>query len=188
MRNGTDLKRRNVLIADRSGEDYRSVADDPSISAEFIEVRRADTITVLVNGELLLDLNARHNTRHEIIMILQGLLNGDAVSTNQQLSVVLTKFDVIQNAAAADRERAERDFGGLVTQIKDLFGQSFREIRSFRIAASPATTTLPVGFGVSDLLGFWADPTVAPSARSFALPKSARAMGRFGATESGSGA
>ena len=67
MRKAASSNILHLLLADRSGEDYRSAADDPSISGEFVEIRRADTVAVLVNGELLLDLKARHNVRHEII-------------------------------------------------------------------------------------------------------------------------
>jgi hypothetical protein len=180
IRNSASSNVLNFLFADRSGEDYRAVADDPSVAAEFVEVYRADVITVLVNGELLLDLSARHNVRQEIVMILQGLLNGDILSTNQRLAVVLTKFDTIQNAPAAERERTERDFEGLMKQVETIFAQAFREIRPFKIAASPATTNLPHGFGVSELLEFWTKPFAVSSSAPAPMPKAARAMGRFG--------
>jgi hypothetical protein len=180
VRNSATSKMLHLLFADRSGEEYRSVADDPTVAAEFVEVRRADVVTALVNGELLLDLSGRHNVRHEIVMILQGLLNGEVLSTNQRLAVVLTKLDTIQTASTADRERTERDFDGLMQQITTIFGQAFRDIRSFKIAASPATTALPHGFGVLELLKFWAEPSVATSAARAPVPKAARAMGRFG--------
>jgi hypothetical protein len=188
VRDGATSKILHLLFADRSGEDYRTVADDPNVAGEFVEVRRADVVTALVNGELLLDLSARHNVRHEIVMILQGLLNGDVLSANQRLAVVLTKLDVIRNAPTADRDRTERDFDGLVRQIETIFAPVFQEIRPFKIAASPATTTLPHGFGVSELLRFWAEPVVLPSSVQSLMPKAARAMGRFGMFDSGSAA
>jgi hypothetical protein len=63
----------DLLLADRPGEDYRSAADDPSVSAGFIEVLRADSISILVDGHRLIDVGARHNLLSEIQMILQGL-------------------------------------------------------------------------------------------------------------------
>lgn len=170
-----------LLLADRSGEDYRSVADDPANASEFVELRRADVITALVNGELLLDLKARHNVRQGIVMILQGLLNGAILSAHQRLAVVLTKLDTIRGAPAMDRERAERDFAGLVKQIETIFGSGVRDIHSFSIAASPATTVLPHGFGVPKLLQFWSEAVPRPFP-SLIAPRSSRAMGRFGVT------
>jgi hypothetical protein len=102
--------------------------------------------------------------------------------------VVLTKLDIIQNAPTADRERAERDFEGLVKQIETIFAQAFREIRPFKIAASPATTALPHGFGVPELLEFWTEPFSLSSSTPTPIPKGARAMGRFGQADVGSSA
>ena len=33
----------------------------------------------MVNGELLLDISARHNVKHEVRMILQGLVDGNGL-------------------------------------------------------------------------------------------------------------
>jgi hypothetical protein len=161
------------------------VADDPSVASEFVEVRRAEVITALVNGERLLDLSARHNVRHEMVMILQGLLNGEVLSKNQRLALVLTKFDAIHSASSADRDRTERDFEALVTHIQTIFPDVFQEVRSFKIAASPASTALPHGFGVAELLQFWTEPVTAVSFAAAHIPKAARAMGRFGMFDSG---
>lgn len=185
LRNRSTSKMFGVLFADRSGEDYRSVADDPRAAVEFVEVRRAEVIVALVNGELLLDLSGRHNVRQEIVMILQGLLNADVLSGDQRLAVVLTKLDVIHSASNTDRERTERDFDGLVRQIEEVFGPAFKEIRPFKIAASPATTILAHGFGVPELLQFWTEPAKQSSAAHTPILKAARAMGRFSESESG---
>jgi len=50
VRNSATSNVLHLLFADRSGEDYRAVADDPTVAPEFVEVRRADVITALVNG------------------------------------------------------------------------------------------------------------------------------------------
>lgn len=185
IQNATDLKAIHLLFADRSGEEYGSVADDPSILVTFPEVQRADVITVLVNGELLLDQTARHNVRHEILMILQGLLDGGVLSINQRLAVVLTKLDVIQSASPADREQTECNFDSLVNHIELNFADTFHEVRFFKIAAQPATDILPHGYGVSELLTFWSEPSLPGPTEQSLMPRAARAMGRFGIADSG---
>jgi len=183
--NRAESKTCHLLFADRSGEEYRAVADDPTVAAQFVEIPRADVITALVNGERLRDVAARHNTTHELLMILQGLLNGDVLSSRPRLAVVLTKLDVINGAESTERERAERDFDALLTRINDLFGAAFQEIRSFKIAASPASVILSHGFGVPALLEYWMAPKVGVTAQSPAPDKSSRAMGRFGMFDAG---
>ena len=81
-----------VLLADRSGEDYRSAADDPTNAAEFVEVKRADSITIMVNGDLLLDSTNRHDVRPDTLMILQGLKDGDAAFLDAETGSRLDKI------------------------------------------------------------------------------------------------
>ena len=169
-----------LLLSDRPGEDYREVADDPTNASSFVEIRRADSILVMVNGELLLDLTARHNVRQDTLMILQGLKDGDVLSGSQRLAVVLTKLDVIQSAPPSEQDRAQRDFDGIVNLVKARFGTTFQEILPFKIAASPATEILPYAFGSNELLQFWVEPQIATTPRLLPRTKSARAMGRFG--------
>lgn len=169
-----------LLLADRPGEDYRSVADDPSNALEFVEIRRADSILVMVNGELLLDLTARHNVRQDTLMILQGLKDGDVLSKSQRLAVVLTKLDAIQVAQPAERDRALRDFDSIMNLIRARFEPIFHEILPFKIAASPATEILPYAYGSDELLKFWIEPQIASEPKLLPRRESARAMGRYG--------
>ena len=69
-----------LVLGDRAGEEYKSAADDVSVVMTFSEVRRADTLTVLVDGQRLIDPVARHNLRSEIVMMLQALVDGGAGS------------------------------------------------------------------------------------------------------------
>lgn len=148
----------SLVLADRAGEEYRSAADDAAVTASLPEARRADTLTVLVDGERLLDAGARHNLRSEIVMILQALKDGGALQTGQRLALVLTKLDLVQDSPVCTRALA--DFAGLCDNINQLFGSAFSEIQSFRIAASPKTDTVPRGTGVADLFAFWLPPAV----------------------------
>jgi hypothetical protein len=179
LQNNTSRDLINLLMADRSGEEYRSVADDISAAAMFLEVHRADLITILVNGELLLDMGARHNIKHEVGMILQGLIDGSATSPHQRIALVLTKFDTIARASSSDKERAERDFQLISRDIQNTFGRSFREILPFQTAASPSAADCDYGYGIPDLLRFWMSRIPVPPLQGRVFPRAERAMGRF---------
>lgn len=166
-----------VVLSDRAGEEYRAAGDDPSVARDFTEVLRADVLTMLVDGERLLDLGARHNVRSEVEMTLQALLDGDVLSEGQRLAVVLTKADLIEESA--QRDRANADFTRLAENVRRLFGSVFRTIEPFQVAASPSTTIVPRGYGLSDLLGFWTAPTTIVPARVLPLRLPARAMERI---------
>jgi hypothetical protein len=48
-----------------------------------------------------------------------------------------------------------RDFWNLVSRFESLYSEVFCEIKSFRVAACPADTSLPLGHGLPELLDYW---------------------------------
>ncbi|TXG87795.1 MAG: hypothetical protein E6R14_00675 [Thermomicrobiales bacterium] len=170
-----------LLLADRAGEEYRSAADDLSTAAGFVEMARADCITVLVDGERLVDLGLRHNARSETVMILQALIEGGAIQPGQRLALVLTKLDVVLKSE--DRDRVESDFASLRMRIQTLFSNVFSVISAFQVADSPRSDSVARGTGVADLLAFWIAPKQRPpaEARSRRIPD--RAFARLSVAE-----
>jgi hypothetical protein len=166
-----------LLLGDRAGEEYRLAADDVSDAAPFPEVIRADTVTVLVDGQRLADAGARHNLRNEIIMILQALLDGGAFSGRQRLVLVLTKLDAVQ--ASPHQERALADFASLQARVASVFGHAFGGIETCKVAASPKTGAMRHGTGVAEVLEFWAAPAAPPVAHRPTLPPAPRAFSRL---------
>lgn len=145
-----------LLLGDRAGEEYRATADDVTVAAGFVEVGRADALTVLIDGERLTDSGARHNLRSDTIMMLQGLHDGGVLPAAARLALVLTKLDVVSGSASS--ERAQRDFAVLLSDIRRLFSASFSEIETFQVAASPKTDAVLRGTGIPELLNFWIKP------------------------------
>jgi hypothetical protein len=170
---------RDLLLGDRNGEDYRTVTDDTSIAKEFYEVHRANVITMLVNGESLLDLGKRHGVKREVRLILQGLLEGNAINPRQRLALVLTKYDSISRAPDEQKRKASEEFEMLKRTITDRYGELFASINSFQISASPSQPDCEFGYGVAELLEFWMAQDMITGPRQQSLPKSSRAMGRL---------
>ena len=152
----------SLVVGDRSGEEYQEAAADASIALAFVEVVRADSLTVLVDGERLLDTGARHNLRNEIILMLQALRDGDALRTGSRMAFVLTKLDAVLGSPCA--KRAVSDFDHLLDHVRVLFGDVLSMIEPFKIAASPKTDASMRGTGVSDLLSFWLQSAAMPAA------------------------
>ncbi len=166
-----------LLLGDRAGEEYRSVADDVTDLPAFPEVSRADSLTVLIDGQRLLDVGARHNLRSEILLMLQALFDGGALRNGQQLVLVLTKLDAVQ--ASAHRERAQNDFTALENQVRRAFSGAFSEIRACTVAASPSSNALARGTGVADVLALWAVPAAKPPTIPARAPTPVRAFARL---------
>lgn len=148
-----------LLLGDRAGEEYREAANDSSISASLHEILRADTITVLIDGDRLLGVN-RHNVRIDAVMILEGLLAGDALAAKPRVALVLTKLDAVMGSQFADR--VERDFAKIFEDISQRFGHTFQCISLFRVAASPKSPAAERGAGVSELLDYWMGSAMPP--------------------------
>lgn len=156
-----------LLIGDRAGEDYRSAANDVQAVGEFFEVKRADTLTFLVDACRLLDPVTRHQARIEVLRTAQAMVDGGATSPRQRVAVVLTKVDEVRGSV--DEARVMIDFSSVIGQLRTNFGSKFAAIEPFETAAQPKKKAAPRGTGLSELLTYWlaekeAVPYVAPNA------------------------
>lgn len=171
----------SLVLADRAGEYYRSAADDVSVVAEFVEVHRADTVVLLVDGERLADSKTRHNVRAEIILLIQALKDGAGLTNGQRLAVVLTKLDAVNSSA--NRERVLRDLDVEVNRLRGIFGENFGAIEAFLIAASPKSDAAARGTGVPELLEFCLQSSVQVTDAMPRLPPADRVFDRIVSTK-----
>lgn len=167
----------SLLLGDRAGEEYLAARNDLDTVAEFSEVIRADILTVLVDGERLVDIKRRHNLLIDIKMVLQALSDGGVLPMGIRLALVLTKLDVVSSSHR--NQRALADFTALAQDIERLFDNTFVEIETFKIAASPKTATLQRGTGVCELLKFWLGTTRVASRLTRSPVQSFRAFSRL---------
>jgi len=157
-----------LLVGDRAGEDYVAVADEIAQAAKLFELRRADTITVLVNGERLVDDEERQEAIGQPISMLQGFSEGEVLSGGQQLALVLTKCDTIDISPRSDRAR--NDFEQIVARVRMRFACAFSRIEAFEIAASPRHGNLQRGTGIDGLLVYWLRPSTPPEIERYKPP------------------
>jgi hypothetical protein len=150
----------SVLIADRSGEEYEEVADLTANAAAMFELRRADVITVLVDGRRLASPRDRSDVMGAIPLIIQGMVESGAFSRKPNLAIVLTKDDAVQ--ASTRKDQVQRDFRAIIDGIRDAFGVHFGEFGSFVTSASPKDTNVMRGAGLAEMLEFWMKPGAEP--------------------------
>jgi hypothetical protein len=143
----------DLVVADRNGEDYGAAADNTDAVQEFVEIRRADTITFLLDGRQLVDPVTRNSVGPELLAIVQALIDGVAIEGRPRVALVLTKLDDIERSV--ESERARRNFVKIDAKFRELHARAFGEIRSFAVAACPSDISLPLGHGVADLLAYW---------------------------------
>ena len=154
-----DLHQENIgltslFISDRSGEDYLAVTDQISQADQFFEIRRADCITLLVNGAQLADSKMRHEVKSATPHIVDALVEARAIRRGCRLAVVLTKKDSV--VVSQRPERVQKDFDELVETIVSTHSTYLGDVKPFVVAASPQDCEHVVrGEGVADLLLYW---------------------------------
>ena len=172
----------SLFIGDRSGEDYLAAADDLARAGDFFEIRRADVVTLLVNGEHLVSSEHRHEAKAATPQIVDALVEARALRPGCHLAIVLTKQDSV--LASANADRAHREFGELVEAVRDSHVGYLGEVGSFIVAASPRDVTLVKrGEGVDQLLSYWLAAAPAPRAVLRQKSESSRMIDLLGANE-----
>lgn len=165
----------SVLLGDRAGEEYLETRSNTDLARTFPELPRADVLTVLVDGERLLDAGQRHNVRSEVRQTIQAFVEADVVRGTQCLAVVLTKLDALRKFEDGG-SKAMQDFATLVQRLRTAFGAKFAAIESFAIAAQPKTDGAKQGEGLEQLLAYWMAETrrYHPEPLAVALPPTDR--------------
>jgi hypothetical protein len=150
-----------LLIGDRTGEDYEEVADTVANVAPMVELKRAGTVTILVDGKRLCDAAARHDAINALQLIVQGLREGGAFDHRPRLALVLTKHDDV--LSSPNVARAMEDVNRILEALRRRHGAAFSKIELFVTAASPKNVEVtPRGTGLPELLAFWLEPTAIP--------------------------
>jgi hypothetical protein len=151
----------SLFIGDRSGEDYLAAADDLSNADAFFELKRADAVTFLVNGEQLASSEHRHEVKAMTLQIVDALVEAGSLRHGCRLAVVLTKQDSVLESPHADR--VHREFNALVDAVIKNHSDYLGEIERFIVAASPKNSTkVKRGEGVDQLLLFWLRTSAPP--------------------------
>lgn len=148
---------RSLLVADRSGEEYEEVSDLAANASAMFELHRADVIAILVDGRRLCSPEHRADAMGAIPLIVRGMVENGAFARRPNLAIVLTKHDEV--LASPKKERAMDDFKAIADNLRDSFGASCGELRTFVTCASPKDPKADRGAGLPDLLDFLSEPS-----------------------------
>ena len=144
----------SVLLGDRAGEEYLETRSNTDLAKGFPELPRADVLTILIDGQRMLDAGQRHNVRSEARQTIQAFVEADVVRDTQCLAVVLTKLDALRKSEDSGSQ-AMHDFAIIVERLRSTFGMKFTAIESFAVAAQPKSDGAKQGEGLEKLLAYW---------------------------------
>lgn len=176
---GDPTVRQHLLLADISGEAYRRASDTDEDAKKLQFLKRANTFILIVDGERLTSRTERQDTVQRGLLILRALLHSEVLSPSSAVTVVVTKFDLLQ----AEDRNTQQFLSYCKNEFTRLFKESFLFFEVREIAARPHNSSLPFGFAVEELVCSWlkeqdAHHYVLPEERA-ALPANIREADSF---------
>lgn len=158
----------SILVGDMSGEYFDRAVDSLDELKKLDFIRRADHLTILVDGAKAADPEKRHVGRARLRQLLRRMMESGLVRKGG-VQIVVTKWDCIAHAgkdavAFADSEAAE------LVEVARKFG---KPPTTFRTAArSDYPDLVSPGMGVYDLLNSWLAPREVVDAGEGPIPSS----------------
>jgi hypothetical protein len=164
-------QRTEILLADVTGEHFRSIRQGRPFDDEFNWIGRVDRFLVLVDGALVGGEGTAEIAYTRTQRLLLGLRESSARFDRGQVALVITKDDKIIEAGAKDAFAArEQALHAMAREIDP-------DAPLFRVAARPGGGAAP--YGLAELIDWLSGPLPRARPREPVLPESAREMGRI---------
>lgn len=161
---GVDGCRRELIIADRAGEDYEPMLQRPDEAAGLTELARFDVVAVLLDGSRLSVPSQRHTQIARARRMWLAMEQAGQLLPHRRYQLILTKIDELGDEVVASEVR--EIFEGLASELRSRLPSI--EIECHEVAARPPMSGgIPFGLGLEALVLSWLE-TSAPA--SFASP------------------
>lgn len=146
-----------LLLSDRSGENFEQCLKSPRVCETFPEVMRANCHVLLVDGEKLSNPDAASNHIGEIRRLVFALIQCGAFAASGLVQIVLTKHDLV--CQSEHREEALQRFDLIIEGLKKrLIETGLNEtvrVTEHKLAARPSCPQFNLGDGLANLICDW---------------------------------
>lgn len=148
-------QRKDVLFADRAGEEYTAILDDSSTCENLYEVKRSDTFLLLVDACQLADAR-KHVTKRKARKLIEILKNNDMFLNGLKIVIVMTRYDKVSQE---NRERSNSALDEIKFEItKSLEGKGIIVDKHIVAARPDKVGEFDAGYGVKELLSMILEP------------------------------
>jgi hypothetical protein len=161
------LKRRDLLISERAGEDYRKIRDRPEQASEMVELRKASSVVLIIDGERVALPLKRHEVYASVRNIVRVLIDTQNISTNAHIQLVITKYDLLSGDDLSEARDSLHEFE---KSISVLIAGRF-EVSVYRTAARDPTPGSAPAQGLEPLLQSWLRPSSEVSVKYIPMPE-----------------
>lgn len=145
----------HLIISDRSGEAFRSARLDTSLIGDLRELRLADRVCFLLDGDKVTGLQTRAGYKREFKQLIWALIENDGVRSDVPLEVLTTKIDKLDGKDAA---RREADLSEFESSLVEEFRKAGWSLTVHRVCALPSANYQLGTIGIDKLLGRWLTP------------------------------
>jgi hypothetical protein len=142
----------NLLLSDISGERFRSLRDSSDAVKAMPMLRRADHLSIVIDGEKLTNVGERHGARNDARTLLRSIIESGMLRSDCRIEFVFSKWDhVISNT----EQEFVATFIGETKKALEEAAKTFGDPQFFEVAARPRSSRVPFAFGLPTLLRYW---------------------------------
>ncbi|NDV88597.1 hypothetical protein GTW51_17995 [Aurantimonas aggregata] len=163
----------HIMIADRSGEDFREARRNTDLIPNLWELQMADRVCFILDAGRMVNPETRTGYKREFKQQIWALLNNNAVAPGSTLEILSTKLDQLAPAGHSIPDLDE--LGEFERAVVSEFGQAGHRVDVRRICALPRSNYAVGILGLEDLLRGWSHEKPA----GVALPLPAVAPARW---------
>lgn len=151
--NDASVERIELMISVRAGEMYQRARNNSVFVPELIEVKKAWLVVLLMDGNRLATAANRSNAMQSIRQTIQALIDGEALSGNSQVQIVITKNDLLQNIKGKDLFDTHLD--NFCSALVRDFSARLKALSFFKISARNPNEEVTAANGLDQLLKSW---------------------------------
>ena len=143
----------DLLLSDRSGEDFVQCLDKPYLCSEFPEIMRADCHVILVDGAKLMNPGEAPRQIADVRRLFISLNQCGAIANSGLVQVVLTKHDLI--SCSKHKDATLQRFDDFVKNLRGRISGNVM-LTAHKLAARPSCcTNFELGDGLGKLVSDW---------------------------------
>lgn len=162
-------ERVDLMLSDRAGETYRQARSRSDIVPDLVEVSKAGTAVLLLDGGRVATRAQRAGAFQAVRQTLRAFLDGGALGLWSRVQIVTTKIDIWFDQMDPDRQEMEAALSEFRERLRIDFAYRLKDLSFWGIAARDPSGRLQAAHGVDALFTSW---LVGTSGRTEAIDRS----------------